>query len=154
MKKINLYTDGSCLGNPGPGGYGVVLVYGEYVAFDAGEYDNTTNNEMEIMAVLKGLKKIKSKHIPTHVYSDSDYVVNGITTWIETWRNKGWKTSRGDAVKHKDLWIELDKIVKEFTYIKFIWVKAHNGHQWNEWADELARTAAEIAKQRVLIANT
>ena len=150
MKKIELYTDGSCLGNPGAGGWAWVLKFGDYCKPGAGEVLHTTNNRMELYAVLRGLREIKDPSIPVEVFTDSKYIVNGFGGWLAAWKDKGWKNSSNKTVKNKDLWEALDEEVKRFRKISFTWVKAHNGHEWNEWADELARTGAEIAKRSAL----
>ena len=145
---ITLYTDGSCFGNPGPGGYGLVLEYGEYRIIDAQEFMHTTNNRMELMGVIAGLNKIKERHIPVTVISDSEYVVKGATEWLQGWKNKGWKNSRLEPIRNKDLWECLDEMMGTFREIKFEWIKSHDGHYWNEYCDELAREAAGIAKEK------
>lgn len=140
MKEINLYTDGSCLNNPGPGGYGVILKYKEHVKELSCGYLQTTNNRMEIMAVIVGLEQLKEPCCVT-VSSDSQYVKNGITSWIKTWKRNGWMTSNKKPVKNKDLWQRLDSLCQKHL-VKWEWVKGHAGHAENERCDELARAAA------------
>lgn len=140
MKEINLYTDGSCLNNPGPGGYGVILKYKEHVKELSCGYLQTTNNRMEIMAVIAGLEQLKEPCSVT-VTSDSQYVKNGITSWIKVWKRNGWMTSNKKPVKNKDLWQRLDAACQKHL-VKWEWVKGHAGHAENERCDELARAAA------------
>jgi ribonuclease HI len=104
---------------------------------------------MEIMAVIRGLGRIKNRSIPVIVHCDAKYVVKGVNEWRKTWEDRGWKNSRGKLVKNCDLWATLFTLVDQFERIKFVWVKAHNGNEWNEWADELAREGAEYAKEHV-----
>lgn len=145
--KIKLYTDGSCLGNPGPGGWGYVLEYGDYRKFGADSMLDTTNNRQELYAVIHGLQAIKDKSIPVEVITDSKYVVRGVNEWIEKWKANNWKNSRGKQVTNKDLWEVLDTLLAEFDEVSFTWVKGHNGNMWNEYADELAYTAAGLAQK-------
>ncbi|WP_406030708.1 ribonuclease HI [Succinivibrio sp.] len=140
MKEVLLFTDGSCLGNPGPGGYGVILKYQEHVKEMSCGYELTTNNRMELLAVITGLSALKERCKVT-ITTDSQYVKNGITSWLEGWKRKNWRTSSGGAVKNKDLWIRLDEAYSKHD-VTFVWVKGHNGHPENERCDELARTAA------------
>ena len=149
-KTINLYTDGSCLGNPGPGGWGYVLEWGDYRIYGADGMAETTNNRQELYAVIYGLSRIEKRDVPVVVYSDSDYVVKGVAQWLDKWKARNWKNASGKPVKNKDIWETLDELINEFDDIKFKWVKAHNGNQWNEYADELARSAAELTKSKVL----
>lgn len=146
---IHLYTDGSCSGNPGPGGYGYVLEYGDIRKVSADGAIHTTNMRMELYAVIAGLHAIKDTTIPIIVFSDSEYVVKGMTKWIADWKTRDWKNSRGKEVSNKDLWIALDELVEKFTSIEFRWVKGHAGNPWNEWADELAREGTEVAKRHL-----
>ena len=142
---IIVYTDGGCRGNPGCGGWGCVIIDGEKEYKFSGGEKLTTNNRMELMAAISALNSIaknelwKNQHIA--VYSDSQYVKNGITSWLEGWKRKNWRTSSGGAVKNKDLWIRLDEAYSKHD-VTFVWVKGHNGHPENERCDELARTAA------------
>jgi len=141
---MNLYTDGSCLGNPGVGGWAAICVSdGDKVFFKvAGSDSYTTNNIMELTAVIRGLERYGDG--PVKVYTDSKYVMDGITKWIKGWKKNGWKTSTGGAVKNRLLWEQLDKLVTEF--VTFEWVKAHNGDHWNEEVDTLARNSSQILK--------
>ncbi len=136
MKIINIYTDGACKGNPGPGGWGAILEYGDYKKEIYGGDALTTNNIMELTAVIEALKLVKKKS-SIHITTDSQYVKNGISDWINTWKLKGWKTANKKPVKNKELWITLDKLTNEHN-IKWAWVKGHSGHPGNERADQLA----------------
>ena len=135
-KKIRIYTDGACRGNPGPGGWGAVLIYEDYRKEIYGGSLLTTNNIMELTAVIESLKKLKftSNIIIT---TDSKYVKDGITKWIYNWKKKNWKTANKKPVKNKELWIELDNSIQDHK-ITWEWVKGHSGHTENERADFLA----------------
>lgn len=140
---MKIYTDGSCLGNPGPGGWGVIGLNGDDVAFKIGGGDTqTTNNIMELTAVIQGIKRCGVG--PVMVYTDSKYVMDGITKWIKSWKRNDWKTSTGSSVKNKELWVMLDDIVG--SCITFEWVKGHNGDHWNEEVDKLANQLAYLFK--------
>lgn len=140
-KQVEIFTDGSCLGNPGPGGYGVVLRYKETEKTLAKGYRLTTNNRMEMLAAVVALQTLKE---PCNVIltTDSQYVRQGITQWIHNWKKRGWKTSDKKPVKNADLWQALDKESARHN-IDWRWVKGHAGHRENEMCDELARNAAE-----------
>jgi ribonuclease HI len=140
-KNVLIYTDGSCLGNPGPGGYGAVLIYNENRKELAQGYLKTTNNRMEMRAVIAALESLKEPCDVT-LYTDSQYVKNAITKkWLENWQKNGWKTAAKKPVKNKDLWIQFLPLIKKHN-VDFRWVKGHAGHPENERCDELARTAA------------
>lgn len=145
MKEIYIYTDGSCLGNPGPGGYGAVLKYREHIKELSNGYVNTTNNRMELMAVIAALQ-ILVERCYIHMTTDSMYVKNGIESWIRGWKRNGWITKTGEAVKNADLWKQLDSLSAEHE-ITWHWVKGHSGHSENERCDELARSAASRNKR-------
>ena len=138
---IYIYTDGACRGNPGPGGWGVLLVYAEAKKELYGFSPETTNNIMELTAVIESLKTIKHKH-PLIITTDSNYVKDGITTWIKSWKINNWKTANKKPVKNKELWIELDKLCQLYD-ITWKWVKGHSGHSGNEHADYLANKAID-----------
>ncbi len=140
LKQISLFTDGSCLGNPGPGGYGAILIYKGHQKEISQGYILTTNNRMELMAAIAGLKALSE---PCHIVltTDSQYVRQGITEWIHNWKRRGWKTASKEPVKNVDLWQELDKEIQRHK-IDWHWVKGHSGHPENERCDELARAAA------------
>lgn len=139
-KKITIYTDGSCLGNPGPGGWAAILIYQNHRKEIFGNAADTTNNRMELTAAIEALRALKSScHI--EMFTDSTYVKNGITTWIKNWRAKNLLKT-GSRIANVDLWLDLDAEAKRHQ-INWRWVKAHNGDSENERADFLARTAAE-----------
>ena len=140
MKEVLIFTDGSCLGNPGPGGYGVILKYKEHVRELAQGFIQTTNNRMELMAVIKGLSSLKEP-CKVIITTDSQYVKNGMTSWLAGWKRTNWISSTKAPVKNKDLWQQLDKECSRHS-ITFKWVKGHAGHAENERCDELARSAA------------
>lgn len=138
---IEIFTDGACSGNPGPGGWGVLIVEdGDERELFGGEGE-TTNNRMEMQAVIEALKATRG---PVVLYTDSQYVKNGITDWIRGWKRNGWKTAAKKPVKNKDLWIEIDRLA-DGRSIEWRWVKGHAGHEGNERADELARRGAITA---------
>ncbi|MEC8465911.1 MAG: ribonuclease HI [Pseudomonadota bacterium] len=136
MKALEIYTDGACRGNPGAGGWGVYLLYkNEKKEFYGGKL-NTTNNQMELTAVIEGLKVLKEP-CKVKLYTDSKYVMDGINSWIANWKKNNWKTASKKDVKNKDLWIELDAETCKHE-IEWIWVKGHSGNIGNEKADALA----------------
>jgi ribonuclease HI len=136
MKKIDIYTDGACRGNPGPGGWGALLIYKDAdKAIYGGEID-TTNNRMEMTAIIEALKIVKMDCNIT-LYTDSKYVMDGITKWLSNWKKKGWITSNKKPVKNKDLWQILEESISKHN-IEWQWVKGHAGIPGNEKADELA----------------
>lgn len=140
MKKVEVFTDGACKGNPGPGGWGVVLRMGHHEKDMAGNEPDTTNNRMELTAVIRALQALKEPcHV--HLHTDSRYVIDGITKWIFGWQKNGWKTAAKKPVLNADLWQELLLAVKRHR-IEWIWVKGHDGHPENERADKLASDAA------------
>ncbi len=133
---VNMYTDGACKGNPGPGGWGAMLVFGDSTReFHGGEI-NTTNNRMELTAVIQGLLALK-RRCRVRVHTDSQYVQLGISQWINNWKRRGWLTADKKPVKNVDLWKQLDLLVAGHD-IEWIWVKGHAGHAGNERADQLA----------------
>ena len=139
---IKIYTDGSCLTNPGNGGWAAIINIDGEIKKISGNEKNTTNNRMELMAPINALKYINSKD-PIEIFTDSKYVKNGITEWINTWVLNNWKTSNKEDVKNKDLWIELYKLNKSLN-VKWNWVKAHAGDTLNEEVDILAKEAAYL----------
>lgn len=139
---IKIYTDGSCLKNPGNGGWAAVINLNGKIIKISGTEKNTTNNRMELIAPINALKKI-DKHRKVEIYTDSQYVKLGITEWIHKWIKNNWLTSKKEPVKNKDLWIELYNVTNKFD-IKWYWVKAHAGDPANEQADLLAKKAAEL----------
>jgi len=141
LKKVSIYTDGSCLGNPGPGGWGAILRYGEYGKELSGGFAGTTNNRMEITAVLEALSALKQPCI-VDLYTDSQYVRKAVTEgWLENWQRNGWRTAAKKPVKNQDLWQSLLLLLKRHT-VHFHWVQGHVGHPENERCDALARMQA------------
>lgn len=141
MKTVDIYTDGACSGNPGKGGYGVVMLYGSARKELSEGFSRTTNNRMEVLAVITGLASLKES-CNVNLYSDSKYVVNAIEQgWLEGWKKNGWKKSNKGAVLNVDLWKKLDEQLKKHN-VKFIWVKGHAENVENERCDQLAREAA------------
>ncbi len=138
-KEITIYTDGSSRGNPGRGGYGVILMYGKHAKELSGGFKNTTNNRMELMAVIEGLKALKTTNIPVVIYSDSQYVVNSITKgWLQNWIKTDFKGGK----KNKDLWLQYYALAAKFQ-VKMVWVKGHADNPYNNRCDELATRAAD-----------
>ena len=140
MKQIQLITDGACLGNPGPGGWAYILRYNHHRREMFGSSPQTTNNRMELTAAIEGLRAIKES-CKVEVVTDSQYVKNGITTWIQGWKRNGWKTSAKKPVVNQDLWVELDELVANHK-IRWTWTKGHADHEDNNRCDELATRAA------------
>ena len=138
-EKVQIFTDGACKGNPGPGGWGAILRFQDNEKEINGYKPLTTNNIMELMAVIESLKAI-SKPFEIVITTDSKYVKNGITSWIHNWKKNGWKTAAKKPVKNKQLWIELDHLIQKHN-VSWKWVKGHSGHIENERADELANEA-------------
>lgn len=136
MKTVEIFTDGACRGNPGPGGWGALLRYGDNERSLCGGEHETTNNRMELMAVIKGLSALQ-RPCDVKITSDSTYVLKGIQEWMPNWKKKGWKTASKKPVKNVDLWQQLDQLV-ELHSIDWHWVKGHSGHAENEIADQLA----------------
>ena len=139
---IKIYTDGSCMSNPGNGGWAAIININGKIKKISGNEKNTTNNRMELMAPINALKNINSKD-PIEIFTDSKYVKNGITEWINTWVLNNWKTSKKENVKNKDLWLELHKLNQSLN-LKWNWVKAHAGDPLNEEVDMLAKKAANL----------
>lgn len=141
MKKVEIFTDGGCRGNPGLGGWGAVLRYGEVEKTLKGSDRDTTNNRMELTAAIEGLLALKQ---PCHVVltTDSTYVKDGITKWMANWKKNSWKTAAKKPVKNQDLWQQLDVAIQKHQ-VDWQWVKGHAGHRENEWADQLANQAMD-----------
>ena len=139
---IKIYTDGSCLENPGNGGWAAIIIYDEKKTQIKGSKKNTTNNQMESLAPIEALKKIP-KGSEVQIFTDSKYVKSGITEWIHNWKKNGWKTSDKQPVKNKELWEELDLLANEFE-ISWNWVKAHSTDELNNEVDLIAREAANL----------
>ena len=140
MKSITLYSDGSSLGNPGPGGWGTILEFNGHIKELSGADHLTTNNQMELIGVIEGLKALKEP-CDVSIYSDSKYVVQGINEWLSNWIKNNWKTASKKPVKNQELWQDYIKVSKEHK-INANWVKGHAGHTQNERCDELARKEA------------
>ena len=136
MKTVNIYTDGACKGNPGDGGWGALIEYEDVSKEYFGGEKNTTNNKMELRAAIEALKALKEPCI-VNLTTDSKYVMQGITEWIENWKTRGWLTSSKKPVLNKDLWKRLDELSSSHS-IDWKWVKGHSGHRENEIADQLA----------------
>jgi ribonuclease HI len=143
LKRVELYTDGACSGNPGPGGWGVLLVFGPHRKELSGGEAQTTNNRMELRAVIEGLRALK-RRVPVTVHTDSTYVMKGITEWIQGWKARGWRTADRKPVKNEDLWRELEAAL-EGHRVEWRWIRGHSGHPGNERADALAREAVPRA---------
>lgn len=140
MQEIKIYTDGACSGNPGPGGYGVVLIYGEHIKELSGAYENTTNNRMEILAAIIGLETLKRPCRVT-LYSDSQYLVNAMTKgWLDKWRRNNWMRNKNERAKNIDLWKRLLTAV-EGHQVGWVWVKGHATNEMNNRCDQLAVAA-------------
>lgn len=148
QEAIIIFTDGSCLGNPGPGGRAALLMYkGKQKKISWWKKD-TTNNQMELNAIIKALWTLKTNNIKLEVYTDSSYVRNGMLQWIKNWKKNNWKTANKKSVKNKELWQELDKLSSEFQ-IKWHWVKAHSTNEYNNLVDKLARSEAEKIQEKL-----
>ncbi len=139
---VEIFTDGACSGNPGPGGWGALLRYGAHEKELCGGEHETTNNRMEMMAVIEALKALKGTP-KVELYTDSKYVQQGINEWMTGWKKRGWKTAAKKPVKNQDLWQEIDALIHDYD-ITFHWVKGHAGHVDNERADALARAGIPI----------
>ena len=139
--KVSIWTDGACLGNPGPGGWGVLMRWNDHQRELSGGESQTTNNRMELMAAIMALEAL-NKPCEVHLVTDSKYVRDGITQWLPKWRLNGWRTSNKKPVKNADLWQRLDEAAMRHA-IEWGWVKGHSGHPENERVDDLARAAAE-----------
>ncbi len=136
MKKVIIYTDGACSGNPGPGGWAAIMKYKDFEKIVTGGEKNTTNNKMELLAAINSLKILKGQ-CEVDMYTDSNYVKKGVTEWMPEWIKRDWKNSKKKEIKNIELWQELEKFVKNHN-ITWHWVKAHSGNELNERADALA----------------
>jgi len=144
---VEIYTDGACSGNPGPGGWGAVLRYGNHeMELHGGESKLTTNNRMELMAAIQALESLTRPSV-VRLHTDSVYVRNGVTTWLAGWKRNGWRTSAKQAVKNEDLWRRLDAAAAKHE-VHWLWVKGHAGNPGNERADALANRGMDEAKSR------
>ncbi|MBB1289657.1 ribonuclease HI [Pseudoalteromonas sp. SR43-6] len=140
QKTVEIYTDGSCLGNPGPGGYGIFMIYNGHEKEMSQGYILTTNNRMEMLAAIVALESL-TRECEVNLTTDSQYVKQGIESWITNWKKRGWLTSAKKPVKNVDLWKRLDKACSEHN-VTWKWVKGHSGNKYNEIVDDLARDAA------------
>ncbi|MET8145326.1 ribonuclease HI [Sphaerisporangium sp. NPDC005288] len=143
-RAVDIYTDGACSGNPGPGGWGAVLRYGRTEKEIFGGEAGTTNNRMELMAAIMALESL-TRPVTVRLHTDSTYVRNGITQWLRSWKRNGWRTAGRQPVKNVDLWQRLDAAAARHT-VEWLWVKGHSGHPENDRADALARRGAEQAR--------
>jgi ribonuclease HI len=143
-QRVTIYTDGACSGNPGPGGWGAILTFADHKRELKGGEPHTTNNRMELMAAISGLEALK-RPCAVDLYTDSEYLRNGITAWIKTWKKNGWRTADKKPVKNVDLWKRLDEALSAHR-VSWHWVKGHAGHALNERADELAREGVVAAR--------
>lgn len=140
MKKVQIITDGACLGNPGPGGWAAILRHAGHKREFSGSEPHTTNNRMELTAAVRGLAALKES-CEVEVITDSEYLKNGITEWLPRWKRNGWKTASKDPVKNQDLWEQLDALTERHK-TRWVWTKGHANHEDNNRADELASAAA------------
>lgn len=140
-KKVELFTDGACRGNPGPGGWGAILRYNGKEKHISGAELHTTNNRMELQAAISALASL-TRNCDAILTTDSRYLKDGITRWLSNWKKNGWRTADKKEVKNKDLWQQLDELA-QCHHVEWHWVKAHNGHTENELADQLAREAID-----------
>jgi len=140
-KLVKIFSDGSCLGNPGPGGYSSIVQYSTYEKIFSSGFYLTTNNRMELMGIIIALESLK-KPLNIQISTDSQYVRKGILHWIQNWKKKGWKTSKKNTVKNIDLWIRLE-IALNLHEVTWIWIKSHSGNKKNEICDYLARNSAK-----------
>ena len=143
---VEIFTDGACSGNPGPGGWGVLLRWRGHEKTLCGGEPQTTNNRMELLAAIRGLEAIK-RAVPVRVTTDSSYLRDGITRWVKGWKRNGWKTRSGEPVKNVDLWQQLDALCGRLT-VDWQWVRGHAGHAENERADALAREGLAASRGR------
>ncbi|MES2614457.1 MAG: ribonuclease HI [Bdellovibrionota bacterium] len=140
---VTLYTDGACSGNPGPGGWGCILIYGDTKRKLSGYENHTTNNRMELMAVIKGLESL-TRSVEVKIITDSQYVKNAFTQgWLKSWKKNNWKTSTKEDVKNKDLWLVLSSLVENHN-VSWEWVKGHSGNKYNDICDTIAREAIKL----------
>jgi ribonuclease HI len=144
MPEVEIFTDGACSGNPGPGGWGAILRYGKVEKELAGGEPQTTNNRMELMAAIAGLEALK-RPCKVRLYTDSQYLRDGITQWLPGWKARGWRTSAKNPVKNIDLWQRLEQAAAAHA-VEWHWVRGHAGHPENERADALARAGLEAAR--------
>lgn len=142
MATVEIYADGACRGNPGPGGWGALLIYGEREKEISGAEALTTNNRMELMAVINALEALKKPGTSARIYTDSQYVIKGIEEWLGSWKARGWRTADKKPVKNQDLWERLDKLSAQHS-LEWHWVRGHSGVPGNERVDALANRAID-----------
>ena len=142
MSHVEIYTDGACRGNPGPGGWAALLIFGERRKEISGSEHHTTNNRMELLAAISGLEALKKVPTKARVYTDSQYVIKGISEWVENWKQRGWKTADKKPVKNQDLWERLDALAEKHD-LEWHWVPGHAGVEGNERVDQLANEAID-----------
>jgi len=142
MKKVSIYTDGACRGNPGPGGWAALIRFGKHEKEISGAVADTTNNRMEMMAAIKALESLTQPCL-VDLYTDSNYLKKGMTEWLDGWKKRNWKRADKKPVKNVDLWQELDMMI-ETHKVSWHWVKGHSGHKENDLVDELANQAIEV----------
>jgi len=147
VKHIEIYTDGACRGNPGPGGWGALLISGELRKELSGSEALTTNNRMELLAAIRGLEALKNPGTTARVYTDSQYVIKGISEWVASWKQRGWKTADKKPVKNQDLWERLDALAQQHN-LEWHWVRGHSGVAGNERVDQLANEAIDAMQAR------
>jgi ribonuclease HI len=145
-KPVEIYTDGACRGNPGPGGWGALLLFGEHERELYGAEADTTNNRMELTAVIRALEALK-RRVTGHIYTDSQYVRQGVLEWLAQWKQRGWKTAAKKPVKNQDLWQTLDALTQKHE-LEWHWVKGHSGNEGNERVDALANRAIDEMSAR------
>jgi ribonuclease HI len=141
LKRVTIFTDGACRGNPGPGGWGAILQFGEAERELCGGEPDTTNNRMEMTAAIRALEALKER-CAVDLHTDSTYLRNGITEWLEGWKRRGWRTAAKKPVRNQDLWVALDALAERHN-VTWHWVRGHAGHDGNERADELANRGLE-----------
>lgn len=139
LPQVTIYTDGGCQGNPGPGAWACVVIYRDKAWELSGGVVATTNNRMELQSAIQGFKAL-NRSCAVRIFTDSEYLRQGITSWIANWRRRGWRTKDGDPVKNQDLWSELDTLAR-IHQVEWSWVKGHSGDRWNERCDQLANEA-------------
>jgi ribonuclease HI len=142
VSHVEIYTDGACRGNPGPGGWAALLIFGERRKEISGSEHHTTNNRMELLAAISGLEALKKVPTKARVYTDSQYVIKGISEWVENWKQRGWKTADKKPVKNQDLWERLDALAEKHD-LEWHWVPGHAGVEGNERVDQLANEAID-----------
>ncbi len=147
MKRVEIFTDGACSGNPGPGGWGAILRYNQHEKELSGAEPETTNNRMELMAAIAALEALKEP-VEVDLYTDSEYLKKGITEWLPQWKARGWKTAAKKPVKNADLWQRLEAAMAPHK-VRWHWVRGHAGHAENERADALAREAIKRLRERL-----